>query len=35
MNLEGKNIVIREAEAQDAEALKAIAQEPSVSRYFS
>ena len=34
MNLEGKNIVIREAEAQDAEALKAIAQEPSVSKYF-
>lgn len=35
MNLEGKNIVIREAEAQDLEALKVIAQEPSVSRYFS
>lgn len=34
MNLEGKNIVIREAEAQDLEALRVIAQEPSVRRYF-
>ena len=35
MNLEGKNIVIRDIAQADLEALKAIAQEPSVKKYFA
>lgn len=35
MNLEGKNIIIRDMSEEDLAALKVIAQEPSVQKYFT